>query len=119
MPPEARDLGYLWDMLDAARMAEQLGRGVTFAEYTADRMRQLAVERAVEIIGEAARRTSASLRAAHPDIPWAPIIAQRHVLAHEYGGIRLDLMWRIVTEHAPALVRQLVEKFPELDGARP
>jgi len=83
MPPEQRDPAYLWDMLDAARMVCQMTTGVTYDQYLANRTLQLAVERAIEIIGQAARRVSEATQNAHPEIPWRRIIAQRHVLAHE------------------------------------
>ena len=76
MPPDARDPKYLWDMLDAARTVLRMTAGVSYDEYRQNRMMQLAVERAIEIIGEAARRVSDSFQTAHPEIPWRPIVAQ-------------------------------------------
>jgi len=77
-------------------------------------MRQLAVEREVEIIGEAARRVSEPFREAHPEIPWQTIIAQRNVLAHEYGEIRQDLMWRVATTRMGELILVLESLIPPL-----
>jgi uncharacterized protein with HEPN domain len=85
MQPDPRDAAYLWDMLDAARTVEQLSSGLDFAHYSIDRRTQLAVERSLEIIGEAAGRVSTSFRNAHPEIPWRQIIGQRNVLIHESG----------------------------------
>ena len=79
MRPEDRDLAYLWDMLDAARTALEFTRGATFRAYEGDRKLQLAVERLVEIIGEAARHVSEPFREQHADIPWRKIVAQRPV----------------------------------------
>ena len=95
MQPENRDAAYLWDMLDAARMIEGFTTDVRFDQYMGDRKLQLAVERALEIIGEAARRVSENFKSAHPEIPWHKIIAQRNVLAHEYGEIKQDRIWRV------------------------
>ena len=55
-----------------------------------------AVERHLEIIGEAANRVSPDFQANHPEIPWRRIIAQRHVIAHEYGEIKHELIWKVV-----------------------
>jgi uncharacterized protein with HEPN domain len=49
---------------------------------------------------------------AHPDIPWRPIQAQRHVLAHEYGEIKHDRVWRVATVHIPNLIGQLEPLVP-------
>jgi len=56
---------------------------VPFAQYMDDRKLQLAVERSLEIIGEAARRVSPVFRESHPEVPWRRIIGLRNVLAHE------------------------------------
>jgi uncharacterized protein with HEPN domain len=48
----------------------------------------MAVERALGIIGEAARKVSDKTKAEQPAIPWKSIIAQRNVLALEYGEIK-------------------------------
>ena len=104
MPPDDPDAAYLWDMWDAARMVGEFTRGKTFEAYRADAQLIAAVERKVEIIGEAARNVSRQFQQAHPEIPWRAIVAQRHVLAHEYGEIRSDRMWRVVTVHIPRLM---------------
>lgn len=57
-----RDAGYMWDMLDAARSVRDFTSGVTQEAYLRDRTLQLAIERALEIIGEAARLVSAASR---------------------------------------------------------
>lgn len=66
-----RDAAYLWDMLDAARQAAEFAAGLDAASLQTDRRTGYAVERALEIIGEAARRVSPETRACHPEIPWA------------------------------------------------
>ena len=88
MPPEKTDATYLWDMLDAAEAVQQFVAGRSFENYVRDRMMRGAVERNIEIIGEAARRISRSFQAAHPEIPWEGMIGQRNVLAKEYGKSR-------------------------------
>lgn len=62
MLPDERDAGYLWDMLDAARAVREFAEGLDFAGYMQDRKVQFAVERAIEIIDEAARRVSDEFR---------------------------------------------------------
>jgi uncharacterized protein with HEPN domain len=111
MPHEAdgasRDAAWLLDMLLAARAVQSFVAGRTFEEYERDLLLRSAVERQVEIIGEAARGISAAFQSAHPHIPWRPIMAQRHRLAHEYGEIDNRLIWTVATVHVPALILQL------------
>ena len=119
MRPERTDPVFLWDMLDAAQSVAGFAAGRTFEEYLRERMFRAAVERCVEIIGEAARHVSREFQSKHPEIPWHKMIVQRHVLAHEYGEIRHDLIWRVATVHIPVLIarlRPLVPGPPEEPG---
>ena len=87
-----RDDERVADILDAAsEIAEiiELGRDA----WDKDRIRRLAVERLLEIIGEAANSLSEHFRAQHPGVPWRDIIGLRVVLAHHSVG-RHWLGWR-------------------------
>ncbi len=90
MAAERDDDASLRDTLTAACAVDSFVKGRCFEDYTNDLMLRSAVERQVEIIGEAARRVSMQFQKAHLDIPWRPIQAQRHVLAHEYGALGVD-----------------------------
>jgi uncharacterized protein with HEPN domain len=112
LPPEGRDPAYLWDMLTAALTIQECTSGLSHEQYLKQRVIQLAVERGLEILCEAARRVSDSLKAAHPEIPWQAIIAQRNVLAHQYGDIEHFRIWKVVTTHIPSLIAQLEPLIP-------
>lgn len=104
MQPDAADQGLLWDMVDAAREVRFYCSGRTRQDYSNDSMLRAAVERKVEVIGEAAHRISEAFRNAHGEIPWQKIIATRHILAHEYGDIDDEIMWRIAQVYVPELI---------------
>lgn len=106
------DRAYLWDMLTASRAVVAFVQGKTLDDYLGDLMLRSAVERQVEVIGEAARRVSAAFQNLHPEIPWRPITAQRNVLAHDYGEIKHDRIWRVATEHIPDLIELLEPLIP-------
>ena len=114
MQPDQRDASYLWDMLEAARQVIAFTRNVTLAEYTETPMLYLAVERAIQILGEAANRVSLGFQQTHPEIPWRKIVAQRNVLVHEYGDVDHTLIWDLVWDHLPRLVEQLEGLVPPL-----
>ena len=112
MPPDERDAAYLWDMIEAASAVERFVASLGPGQYLRDEIAQAAVERKIEIIGEAARKVSAPFQQAHPEIPWARIAAQRHVLAHDYGRIEHDRIWEVATVHLPVLSVQLRQLLP-------
>lgn len=72
-----------------------------------DRLRQLAVERLLEIIGEAANSMSEEFRSQHPDIPWRDIIGLRVLLAHHYHRIDPGQVWVIAAAEVPRLVQDI------------
>lgn len=115
MRPEERDPAHLWDMLEAAREVEAALENHDLVAFLADRVLLRAIERSVEIIGEAARRVSVSYQVAHPEIPWRKIIGQRNILAHEYGQIDHALLYKTAAEDIPVLIDQLLALLPPLD----
>ncbi len=112
MPPDHHDAALLLDMLEHARRAATYTTGLTLDDYLQDSMLRDAVERVIQITGEAASKVSRDFRDAHPDIPWRPIIAQRHILVHEYGDIHHDKIWRVATVHIPELIRLIEPLIP-------
>lgn len=107
MKPGERDAAHLWDMLDAARRTQDMMQGISYDALMADERTRLAVERLLEIVGEAARRVSAECRRRHGGIPWAPIIGFRNVLAHEYGEINYERLYAVATKGVPELIREI------------
>ena len=112
-----RDPAYLWDIVEAAKEIVRFLAGKRLDDLTSDRVLQLAVERELEVIGEAAARLSKEFRDAHPEVPWSRIIAQRNVIAHQYGEIQIDRIWLVATERVPELIALLEPLIPQLpDG---
>jgi len=112
MPPDTRDPAYLWDMQDAAASIRQFAAGVTFEEYARNPMIRSAVERQLEILGEAARRVSQEFKETHPEVPWRRIVGLRNLLAHEYGDIQHERVWQIISGSIPSLIDQLRPLVP-------
>ena len=113
MLSEDRDIAYIWDILDSAKSILDFIKNKSYTDYLNDKLLRSAVERHLEIIGEAASKISKSFRDDNPDIPWAKIIAQRNVLIHEYGEIQHELIWKVVTFHLPDLISKLEKYFPD------
>jgi uncharacterized protein with HEPN domain len=114
MPLSWRDPANLWDMLVAAEKVQRFLESKTFEDFLKDEMLRAAVERNLEIVGEAARRVSEELKQEHPEIPWSQIIAQRNVLIHEYDDIGYNEIWEVATFHLPKLIDQIRPLIPSL-----
>jgi len=87
MPPDEVSSAYLHDMLKAARLAFAFVRLRTAGDLLTDPMLMAALEREVQIVGEAARKIEESFKEAHADVPWRKIIATRHILVHDYDDV--------------------------------
>ena len=112
MSTSDKDLAYLWDMLGAARDAVEIASGRDKAAWNQDRVILLAVERSVEIVGEAARHVSQATRAAYPEIPWRQIVGLRNILAHKYGQIDHARLFETVIRDIPELIERLRAIIP-------
>jgi uncharacterized protein with HEPN domain len=74
------------------------------AAFMADAKTQDAVVRNLEVLGQAAKDFGTeALQARDSDIPWSRIAALRNVLAHQYLGVDLSLVWNIVERELPRL----------------
>lgn len=102
-----REPDYLRDMLNAAKLAQDFVAGIDWAAFELDLMRQAAVTRQFEIIGEAARRISPKTQASLPTIPWPKIIGMRNRLIHEYDALDLEVVWDTIYLALPSLIQGL------------
>lgn len=103
MRPRRFYLDYLRDILEAVEDALTFADGMDYPTFHTDRRTNLAVVRALEIMGEAARHIPANIRRDYPEIPWQDIVDMRNKLIHEYFGVDLEVLWRTVQEDLPPL----------------
>ncbi|MDD2709181.1 MAG: DUF86 domain-containing protein [Verrucomicrobiae bacterium] len=112
-----RDPACLWDIVDAAECIVGYMHGQTLEMYLEDRKLRDAVERNLEIVGEASRRLSKTFRQGHPEIPWRKMIGLRNILSHEYDAVDAREIWEIAAVHIPLLVRDIKPLIPPLPPA--
>ena len=109
----------LQDMAEAIGKIEQAAvRGQD--AFLQDEYLQVWMIHHIRNVGEAVRSVSDELRMLRPGVPWAQIVAMRHILVHHYFGVELDDVWKVVETDIPALRRTVEELLVELgdpDGA--
>ncbi|MFQ5532182.1 MAG: DUF86 domain-containing protein, partial [Candidatus Nanoarchaeia archaeon] len=87
--------------------------------FLANKEKQNAVIRSLEVIGEASKNIPKSMAEKYPKIPWKEIIGTRDKITHHYFGVDLELIWKVVQENVPELKREILilKKF-ELKNTR-
>jgi uncharacterized protein with HEPN domain len=112
MQPEDRNISYLWDMRDYASQVATLMVSARFDDFAPGSVLRLAVERGIEVIGEAAKRVAPIFQDEHPEFPWRRMIGQRNVLAHEYGEIDVRQLWQTANEDMLPLIAAIDAILP-------
>ena len=108
----------LVDMLVHAEDAIDILGDASLEVMIGNRVLQLALQKLVEIVGEAARRVSLKTQRQHPEIVWGEIIGMRNRLAHVYDRVDLKVLWDVIAHDLPPLVEQL-EAIVGRDPGRP
>ena len=96
----------LLDMLEAIERIERYaakGR----AEFEKDELIQTWVVHHLQIVGEAAAKLGREFHDQNPSIPWPQVVAMRNVLIHDYFGVDLEEVWRVVERDLPELKNKL------------
>lgn len=87
---------YLDDILEAITQIREYTSTLDYDSFSQDRKTQDAVARNLEIIGEAAGRLPESIKMNATGIEWRKIVGMRNIIAHEYFGISLPVVWDVV-----------------------
>ena len=99
----------LADMVAYAEAAVTLVAGMSAGAVEADVRTRLALERAIEILGEAAGKVPAEARDRYPDLPWAQMVGLRNRLAHGYFSVDPAVLHKVASEILPSLLTRLRE----------
>ena len=100
---------YCEDILESGNAILGFVKGLSFDDFCDDRKTYSAVIREFEIIGEAVGKLPESLRKRRPDIEWQDIKDFRNLLSHEYFGVDLEIVWKIIQDDLPALMDAVKE----------
>ena len=95
---------YCAEILDSGSAIIDYVEDLTYEGFRGDRKTYSAVIREFEIIGEAVGKLPDALKRSRPDIEWQDIKDFRNLLSHEYFGVDLEIVWKIIEDDLPLLM---------------
>src|SRR6056297_1785761 len=100
---------YLTDISDSSQAILEYIREMTSEEFCRDRKTYSAVIREFEIIGEAVAKIPEDVKEDYKNVDWQDIKDFRNLLIHEYFGVDLEIVWKIIQEDLPGLLKAVNE----------
>lgn len=110
---------YLSDIDEAMTDARTFAEGHDLSDFRDNRQLRYAIERALEIIGEATANVSDAMKARDQSIPWKEMRGLRNIVAHAYHKVEPARVWRVVTRDLPEThekIRSLLADIQEGNG---
>jgi uncharacterized protein with HEPN domain len=107
---EKDDFAFIKHILESIEAIEVFSEKMSKEELISSRLKQSAITREIEIIGEAAKNLSNNFKEKHKEIEWKHIIGTRDILIHHYFGVDLNILWNIIKKDLPDL-KQKLEKI--------
>jgi uncharacterized protein with HEPN domain len=104
---------YLTDILESGSAILEFTKGMSFEKFSNDRKTCSAVIRELEIIGEAVGKLPDEVKQKHLDVEWQDIKDFRNLLIHEYFGVDLEIVWKVIQDDLPGLMNSVKEMMKE------
>ena len=101
------DLVFLEHILDCIEAIEEFSKNITKKELVSNRLKRSAIVREIEIIGEAVKNISQSLKDKHKEIEWKDIAGTRDKMIHHYFGVDVIIILDIIKKDLPVLKEQI------------
>ena len=103
------DLIYIKHVLDSMNAIIDFSRGINRKELVSNRMKQSAIVREIEIIGEAVKSISKNTKDRYSGIKWEEITGTRDKMIHHYFGVDPDVVLAIVKKDIPVLKKEILK----------
>lgn len=103
-----RDTGlFIEDIQNSIKNIEEFSKNLDKKKFIKDNLRQSAIIRQLEIIGEAVKNAPNSFREKYPKIAWKDIAGFRDILSHAYFGVNLERVWKMIEIDLPKLKEEI------------
>ncbi|MEK6952845.1 MAG: DUF86 domain-containing protein [Nanoarchaeota archaeon] len=106
---------YVEHIRDAIAYIESFTKNLTKEKFLSDRLRQNAVIRELEIIGEATKNTPENFRKKYPNVEWKEMARTRDKIIHGYSEVDLEIVWNIIKKDIPDLKKKIKSILSDIE----
>ena len=101
------DLIFIKHILESIKNIEEFSKGLSEEDFMSNKLKQSAIIRQLEIIGEASKNLSNEFKNKYKSIEWKLIGSFRDRLIHHYFGVELERVWNVIKNDLPNLKKEL------------
>jgi len=109
------DRVYLLHIRDSIEKIEHYTNNTEYIEFRSNTMTSDAVIRQIQIIGDASKNISQSLKDKNPMVPWKGMAGMRDKIVHNYFNVNIREVWRVVKKDIPNLKKSIHSILEELE----
>jgi len=115
---EKKDLIFINHILGSIDAIEDFSNNLSKEELFSNRLKQSAIVREIEIIGEAVKNISDSVKRKYNKIQWNEISGTRDKIIYHYFGVDLNIIWDIIKKDIPELKKEILGIRKKIGGER-
>jgi len=104
---------FLEYILESINNIESFSNKLSKEKFLKTRLKQSAIIREFEIVGEAVKNIDEAFRKKYPEIEWKKIAGLRDKLTHHYFGVNLERVWIIIKDDLPILKKEIEKILKE------
>ena len=105
---------FIEHILENIKKIEIFSEGLSKQDLINNDLKQYAIIRGIEIIGEAAKNIPPEIKDKYPEVEWKGAVGTRDKIIHHYFGVNLDMVWEIITINLPKFKKQMLKIKKEI-----
>ena len=100
---------FIRHILESINDIESFSENLSKEQLGKNKLKQYAIIRATEIIGEAVSNLPKSFRELYPGVPWREIVGTRDKMIHHYFGVDTNILWDIIKKDIPEVKKNILK----------
>ena len=100
---------FIKHILDSINKIESFSKNISKDELSINELKQYAIIKRIEIIGEACKNLPESFKNKYQFVSWKEIISTRNKMIHHYFGVDLNIVWGIIKYDIPLFKEQILK----------